>query len=88
MNPIWAFFFKDRFRNPFSMFKMSLAELIVLLSMFGACGYGIWKGVNWLLAAEGVTETQSAVIEESVALPASLWPPRIANPPYYYGVDK
>ena len=65
MNPIWAFFFKDRFKNPFSMFKMSLAELIVLWAMIGACGYGIWKGIDWLLEAEGVTETQSALIEES-----------------------
>jgi len=34
MNRIWAIFFKDRIKTPFSAYKMSLAELIFLLSLF------------------------------------------------------
>jgi len=80
MNPLWALLFKDRFRNPFSMFKMSLAELIVLLCLVGGCIFGIWRGAIWILETEGTKRVEG--------LPASLWPPRLANPPYYSGLDK
>ena len=86
MNPLWALLFKDRFRNPFSMFKMSLAELIVLLCLVGGCIFGIWRGAIWILETEGTKRVEE--VEEHASLPASLWPPRLANPPYYYGVDK
>jgi len=57
MNPIWGFFFKDRFRTPFSIYKMSLAEIIVLLGMVVGAGIGVAKGIDWILHLEGV-ETQ------------------------------
>jgi len=55
MNPIWAIFFKDRFRTPFSIYKMSLAELAILVGMFVGVGYGIKAGVNWIIDLEGET---------------------------------
>ena len=54
MNPIWGIFFKDRFRTPFSVYKMSLAELIVLGAMISGVGYGLTKGVEAILNFEGV----------------------------------
>ena len=52
MNPIWAIFFKDRFRTPFSVYKMSLAELVVLCSIIFGAGWGVAKGVGWILSFE------------------------------------
>jgi len=49
MNKFWGFWFKDKFRTPFSVYKMSLAELIVLASMVFGVGYGLLKGVQALL---------------------------------------
>ena len=49
MNIFWAIFFKDRFRNPFSVYRMSLAELIVVGEIFLGVGYGLVKGVMWIL---------------------------------------
>ena len=57
MNPIWGFFFKDRFRTPFSIYKMSLAEIVVLLGMVVGTGIGVAKGIDWILNLEGL-ETQ------------------------------
>jgi hypothetical protein len=57
MNPIWAIFFRDRFRTPFSVYKMSLAEIIVLLGLVAGAGIGVAKGIDWILTLEGV-ETQ------------------------------
>jgi len=54
MNPIWSIFFKDRFRTPFSVYKMSLAELAVLLGLVAGAGIGIAKGVSWIVDLEGV----------------------------------
>ena len=62
MNPIWAIFFKDRFRTPFSVYKMSLAELVVLLGMFGGFGYGIVKGAQAIMNLEMADTT--SVMEE------------------------
>jgi hypothetical protein len=59
MNTVWAFFFKDKFRTPFSVFKMSLAELLVLCGIIFGTGYGLYKGVSALLNLEGVTEQVS-----------------------------
>jgi hypothetical protein len=52
MNPVWALFFKDRFRTPFSVYKMSLAEIVFLVTVIGACGYGMAEGVSWIINAE------------------------------------
>ena len=55
MNPIWAIFFKDRFRTPFSVYKMSLAEIVVLLGLVAGAGIGVAKGISWILELEGET---------------------------------
>tara|TARA_R110002020_G_scaffold379488_7_gene590793 strand:- start:3851 stop:4039 length:189 start_codon:yes stop_codon:yes gene_type:complete len=44
MNPLWAFLFKDKWRTPFSAYKMSLAELIVLGGLLFGVGFGISRG--------------------------------------------
>tara|TARA_R110000824_G_scaffold161134_2_gene336278 strand:+ start:351 stop:536 length:186 start_codon:yes stop_codon:yes gene_type:complete len=44
MNPIWALLFKDRIRTPFSVYKMSLAEFVVLCGIIFGIGYGISMG--------------------------------------------
>ena len=62
MNPIWAIFFKDRFRTPFSVYKMSLAELVVLFGMFGGFGYGIVKGAQAIMKLE-MADTTSVMDE-------------------------
>ena len=62
MNPVWAVFFKDRFRTPFSVYKMSLAELVVLLGMFGGFGYGIVKGAQAIMKLE-MADTTSVMDE-------------------------
>tara|TARA_R100001143_G_scaffold53809_1_gene49437 strand:- start:33 stop:209 length:177 start_codon:yes stop_codon:yes gene_type:complete len=54
MNPIWGLFFKDRFRTPFSVYKMSLAELVVLLGLVAGAGIGIAKGISWIVDLEGM----------------------------------
>jgi len=54
MNPIWAIFFKDRFRTPFSVYRMSFAELVVLLGLVAGAGIGIAEGVSWIFELEGV----------------------------------
>ena len=53
MNPIWGFFFKDKYRTPFSVYKMSLAEIIVLGEIIFGVGFGLTKGVQWILNYEG-----------------------------------
>ena len=55
MNPLWSMLFKDRFRTPFSVYKMSLAEIVVLLGLVAGAGIGIAKGIDWILTAEGDT---------------------------------
>ena len=54
MNPLWAMLFKDRFRTPFSVYKMSLAEIVVLLGLVAGAGIGVAKGIDWILTVEGV----------------------------------
>ena len=58
MNPIWALFFKDRFRTPFSVYRMSLAELVVLLGLVAGAGIGIAKGISWIVDLEGLETTE------------------------------
>lgn len=57
MNPIWAIFFKDRFRTPFSVYRMSLADVIVLLGLVAGAGIGVAKGIDWVLQLEGESST-------------------------------
>ena len=57
MNPIWAMFFKDRFRTPFSVYRMSLAEMVVLLGLVAGAGIGVAKGISWILDIEGETSS-------------------------------
>ena len=64
MNPVWAFLFKDKFRTPFSVYKMSLAEILVLCGLTFGIGYGISKGISALLNIEGVTETLEVTDEQ------------------------
>ena len=61
MNPIWAFLFKDKFRTPLSVYKMSLAELIVLVGILTGLGYGLSKGITWIL---DITKEAETVINE------------------------
>ena len=49
MNPVWALLFKDRWRTPFSRYKMSTAEIIVLCGIIFGIGYGVTAGVTWLV---------------------------------------
>jgi hypothetical protein len=62
MNPIWAFFFKDKFKTPFSVYRMSLAELLILLGVLGGLSYGAYRGT---LVALDYFETQEEVPEET-----------------------
>jgi len=57
MNPIWALFFKDRFRTPFSVYRMSFAELVVLLGLVAGAGIGVAKGIDWILDLEGASSS-------------------------------
>jgi len=58
MNPLWGIFFKDRFRTPFSVYKMSLAELVVLLGLVAGAGIGVAKGVKWIYELESTEVTE------------------------------
>jgi len=49
MNPLWALLFKDRIRTPFSVYKMSLAEVVVLASIIFGIGFGAVRGGKWLV---------------------------------------
>ena len=61
MNPIWAFLFKDKFRTPLSVYKMSLAELIVLVGILAGLGYGLSKGITWVI---DITKEAETVLNE------------------------
>lgn len=60
MNPLWALLFKDRIRTPFSVYKMSLAELVILLGIIFGAGYGVYLGAfalaNWSSTLAATTE--------------------------------
>ena len=61
MNRFWAIFFKDRFRNPFSVYRMSLAELIVVGELFAGIGYGLVRGVMWVLERTPDSAIETAI---------------------------
>ena len=69
MNPLWALLFKDRIRTPFSVYKMSIAELVFLGAVAFGCGFGAVKGSKWLVnifqnnAVESVVEAEPIVVE-------------------------
>ena len=69
MNPLWSLFFKDRLRTPFSVYKMSIAELVFLGAVAFGLGYGAVKGSKWLVnllqnnAPESVVEAEPVVVE-------------------------
>ena len=54
MNPLWALLFKDRLRTPFSVYKMSLAEVIVLGAIVFGVGYGLAELGKWILDVAAV----------------------------------
>ena len=60
MNWFWGFWFKDKYRTPFSVYKMSLAELIVLAGLVFGTGFGVTKGVQKLIEI-----FQSAQVDDS-----------------------
>ena len=60
MNPLWALLFKDRIRTPFSVYKMSLSEVVVLGGLIFGTGYGIGQAAKWVLNFE----TAPIVVEE------------------------
>jgi hypothetical protein len=49
MNPLWGLLFKDKIRTPFSVYKMSLAEVVVLGAIIFGIGFGIVRGGEWLV---------------------------------------
>tara|TARA_R110002110_G_scaffold387328_1_gene599152 strand:- start:323 stop:508 length:186 start_codon:yes stop_codon:yes gene_type:complete len=57
MNPLWAFFFKDKFRTPLSVYKMSFAEILVLGAIVFGIGYGVTRGAQVLLDSIGTAAT-------------------------------
>ena len=62
MNPIWALLFKDRIRTPFSVYKMSLAEVVFLGGIIFGIGYSISVGAVALkdsFASKTAVETEA-----------------------------
>jgi hypothetical protein len=57
MNPLWAIFFKDRFRTPFSVYRMSFAEIVVLLGLVVGAGIGVAEGIRWIFELESETSS-------------------------------
>lgn len=58
MNPIWAFFFKDKYNTPFSVFRMSLAEITFLGALIFGVGFGITKGAQAIAEFETTMEVE------------------------------
>ena len=58
MNPIWGMLFKDRFRTPFSVYRMSFAELIFLLALVAGVGAGIYVGAKKALEFASTTDIE------------------------------
>ena len=61
MNPLWALLFKDRIRTPFSVYKMSLAEVIVLGGIIFGIGFGITRGA---LAINSYAQADQSVLDD------------------------
>jgi len=49
MNPVWGLLFKDRIRTPFSVYKMSVAEVVVLGAIIFGIGFGVVRGGQWIV---------------------------------------
>jgi|TARA_R100001530_G_scaffold61460_2_gene44344 hypothetical protein len=49
MNKFWAFFFKDKYRTIFSMYRMSLAEVIILITAAVGIGVILIEGIKYLM---------------------------------------
>ena len=49
MNPLWSLLFRARFSTPFSIYRMSLAEIVVLLSLAMGAAWGAGKATVWLV---------------------------------------
>ena len=49
MNKFWAFFFKDKYRTIFSMYKMSLAEVFILIAAAVGIGVFLVEGIKFLM---------------------------------------
>tara|TARA_R100000995_G_C3454598_1_gene109893 strand:+ start:761 stop:955 length:195 start_codon:yes stop_codon:yes gene_type:complete len=64
MNPLWALFFKDKYRTIFSIYKMSLAEIIFLLALTAGAGMGIYLLGDKVLSLSDTVETPEVVVEE------------------------
>ena len=65
MNWFWGFWFKDKFRTPFSVYKMSFAELIVLCGMIVGVGFGLTKGVQKVIDMGASFKGAPEVTEEA-----------------------
>ena len=63
MNPLWALLFKDRIRTPFSVYKMSLAEVTILGAIAFGLGYGAVRGSKWLVNILQSNAAESVVVE-------------------------
>lgn len=53
MNKFWAFFFKDKYRTIFSMYRMSLAEVVILVATAVGTGVLLVEGIKFLIAQGG-----------------------------------
>ena len=62
MNPIWAFLFKDKIRTPFSVYKMSLAEVLVLGGIIFGAGYGIGQAAFWIMNLNNAADEAESVV--------------------------
>ena len=60
MNPVWAVFFKDRFKTPFSVYRMSFAEVVFLVASIVGVGWGLGKAAQWIIDVE---TTRDIVVE-------------------------
>ncbi len=67
MNWFWGFWFKDKFRTPFSVYTLSLAELIVLCGMMFGVGFGRTKGVQKVIDMGASFKGSPEVVTESEA---------------------
>ena len=66
MNPLWAILFKDTIRTPFSVYKMSLAEVLVLGGIIFGAGYGVGQFAKWIMNLSNADD--ATVIEQPVVV--------------------
>jgi|TARA_R100001530_G_scaffold110096_1_gene77438 hypothetical protein len=63
MNWFWGFWFKDKYRTPFSVYKMSFAELLILGSMIFGIGCGATLGIKSLIPQVEKSVTAESAIK-------------------------